>query len=101
MSATTSITTATFIRQLPNWRGDARLYRLSQPVRYTDSDATTYVVVSAVELPAVLSQRSDCETYIFPSDDEGEVLAWSELPGSTRGTLFHEVAIEEAGWVLR
>ena len=101
MSATTAITTATFIRQLPGWRGDARLYRLSQPVRYTNSDATTYVVVSAVVLPALLSQSGECETYIFPSDDKGEVLSWIQLRGSTKDTLFHEVAIEEAGWVLR
>lgn len=100
----TPITTATFVRLLPNWRGDARLYRLSRPVTFAGSASrgeTNYVAVSAVDLPSIIHLDAECETYIFPADADGEVLSWSELPGSTKGTIFHEVAIEEAGWVLR
>ena len=104
MTATT-ITTATFIRRLDGWCGDARRYRLSQPTTYYRESgkaaSTNYVIVSAIELPSAAGNYGGCETYIFPASEAGEVLSWGELKGSTKGTIFHEVAIEEAGWVLR
>lgn len=49
---------------------------------------TSYVIVSAA-----WSTFSGPETYIFPADGEGNVLSWSELEGSYRGGLDHDVAL--------
>ena len=34
------------------------------------------------------------ETYVFRSDSDGEVTEWGELPGSFKGSVDHERAIE-------
>ena len=94
--------TVTFVRKLPDWRGDARLYKLSEPVGY-DRDCETgkyagttdHVAVSAADV-----MFSGPETYVFPADAEGEVLDWGAMDGSFRGALDHERAIREAEWVL-
>ena len=91
MTATTTVTrTATFIRKAAGtWIGDARLYRLSEPLEGFD-----HVVVSAVTL---LSGRP--ETYIFGTGDLGESGEDGELKGSFRGGLDHARALEGAGYV--
>lgn len=53
---------------------------------------TSYVVTSAAVVP-----WGGPETYIFPANEEGEILGWSELPGSYRGGLDHEEAIKNVG----
>lgn len=40
----------------------------------------------------------DMETYIFPSDPEGKIIDWGELPGSYKGGLDHNMCIEKAGY---
>lgn len=90
--------TATKLRNLPNSRSDAALYRLSEPVPYgwnKDAGTTKYVVVSAVVAP-----YSGPETFIFPADKDGKILLWAEMDGSFRGALDHEAAIRNAGWTL-
>lgn len=82
--------TATKIKNLNGWEGDARLYRLSEPL-----DGHEYVIVSAV-----VAMFSGPETYIFPADPEGEVTGWGELEGSFRGGLDHVEALEGAGYVV-
>jgi len=92
---------AKFIKNLDGWRGDARLYELSdaiewdKPWDYNDPPAktTNYVIVSAV-----VAMFSGAETYIFPSDENGNALDMIELEGSYRGGLSHKVALENAGY---
>jgi hypothetical protein len=94
--------TATFLRKLDGFTGEARLYRLSEPVDYEARDtkgyvrrSTYYVVVSAADAP-----YSGPETYIFPADPHGIVLSWSELRGSYRGGKDHAQALADAGYTV-
>ena len=89
MTEPTPAPTATFIRKAAGtWIGDARLYRLSEPL-----DGFDYVVVSAVH------SYGPPETYIFGSDDSGGETDWSDLPGSFQGAMDHARALEGAGYV--
>ena len=92
--------TATYIRSPEGWNGDARLYKLSEPVEYGysfDDDeelpTTEFVIVSAV-----YALFSGPETYIFPANEDGDVLTMSEMSGSYRGGTSHETALERAGF---
>lgn len=79
----------------PNSQGRQRLYRLEPPLagyEFYEDQPHEYVVASAV---TVLGYP---ETYLFPADATGEVTSWGELPGSLKGTLSHEEAINEAGY---
>jgi len=85
---------------LKEFKGEAHLYKVDPPASYytshTEPEHTTeYVVVSAVNAP-----YSGAETFIFPADEEGNVLSWAELEGSCRGDHTHEHALEEAGYKL-
>lgn len=92
--------TATIARRLQGWRGDARLYRLSEPVRDPDWDdsmpAVDHVFVSAVSAP----EWNILETYIFPASPEGEPISFSEMRGSYQGGLDHTEALLGAGWAV-
>lgn len=88
--------TATKVRDLDGFTGDAALYKLSETLcDYTyDGEPMTgyeYVVVSAATTLGV-------ETYIFDSDKNGKILSSSELPGSIRGVYDHTVALNHAGY---
>lgn len=90
--------TATEIRKLTTMRGDASLYKLSEPL-----DGNEYVMVSAVDLASQFESiraydLDATETYIFPANELGEVLDWGELDGSQKGTLDHSVALRDAGY---
>lgn len=92
--------TAEFVRKIEGWRGDAALYKLSNPVEYTitwDDNGEVvghagYVIVSAVDCYEIFGRI--CETYIFASSDQGEVLGWAELPGSYRNGTDHQKALK-------
>lgn len=98
------IVKATFLRELGSFRGTAKFYRLSEPVRYCWCDGdekcpgedhfTQYVVVSAA-----VSFLEGPETYIFPASPDGDVISWGEMEGSFKGALNHKRAIEKAGWI--
>jgi hypothetical protein len=75
---------ATEVKRL-NWRGDAWVYRLSEP-----HEGHRHVVVSAVTL----------ETFIFGSNADGECETMSELPGSFTGGRDHERALANAGYTI-
>lgn len=75
-------------KDLENFTGEARLYRLSP-----SHETHEYVVVSATEV-----MFSGPETYIFGADCHGEVLTYQDLQGSTRGVLDHELALHYAGY---
>lgn len=74
------------------------LYELEWPLFQEKYDGTVlmfdYVVISAV------NNAYAHETYIFPSDQDGKVLDWSELDGSYQGGTDHGHAIQSAGWTL-
>lgn len=83
--------TARFLESLSGWRGDAALYRLSEPL-----EGYTHVVVSSVDASGFGS-----ETYIFGARHNGRAWAvddWCELPGSLKGTLVHADALGAAGY---
>jgi len=96
---------------LPEFTGSANLYELDEYVKFNDElDEENggfffnHVIVSGVEMAEVLSEMvsphlpdevmSPTETYIFPSNEEGKVLSWMELPGSFRGEINHEKALD-------
>jgi hypothetical protein len=87
--------TATFVKNLDNFRGDASLYHVDPPIKNYDDREFPYVVVSAADAFGYP------ETYIFGADEDGEVLDWVELPGSFKGALDHERALEDAGYVVQ
>ena len=86
--------TATLIEKLTGFVGDARHYRLSEPLEAHEGDKHTDVIVSAVTLPLWLGT----ETYIFPATDNGKIASWGELPGSLKNTLSHAEALAAAGY---
>jgi hypothetical protein len=104
--------TAKFIKNIDSWHGDARLYRLSEAIRFETGDYTQYVIVSAVDLrthfmdeggrlPELFAHPVEpLETFIFPADKDGCVLDWGELEGSYRGDLNHERALNGLGFEL-
>lgn len=84
--------TATLVDpELIGWSGDARLYKLDPPLANNE-----YVVVSAVVVPF----DSGPETYIFASDDSGNVKDYLELDGSFKGGLDHAAALNGAGYEI-
>ena len=94
--------TAMFMAKMRGgFSGDAKLYKLSEPVSYELYDADgghTTVETSHVIVSAVIAPFTGPETYIFPADESGAVLNWAELDGSYRGGLSHETALRYAGF---
>jgi hypothetical protein len=68
------------------------IWSISPSIEYRDSDnnrhRTDFVLTSAANVPF-----QGWETYIFPCDEDGNVLNWLELPGSFKGEPDHEKAI--------
>ena len=96
---TDNMKTARFVKKCDWGTGDARLYELSEPVEYDDdppAKKTKFVAVSATIVP--FSAFSGSETFIFPADENGEVIDWGELDGSYSGGLSHIEALERAGF---
>ena len=87
--------TATPVKQLGDFNGYAMLYRLSEALEDYDGCKHEHVVVSAVDV-----MFSGPETYIFGADENGEIVNWMELPGSFRGALDHNEALEGAGYTV-
>lgn len=96
------------IRELPfNSVAVQHLYQVDPPMRLDrswmfedgeeDTESTTYnyVVASAAIVPF-----SGPETYLFGATPEGDIVNWSELSGSQRGTLDHEQVIRDAGYTI-
>jgi hypothetical protein len=98
---------AQFVKDLDNFTGEAKLYKVRPAVKFTRYDwhdgadrkpvemATEYVAVSAI-----ISPFSGAETYIFPADKDGEIISWGELDGSYRGGLDHEQALLQGGYTI-
>lgn len=89
---------ATFVKDLSaDFTGRAELFRVDPPMRGWGSDALTfgYVIASAT---GVLGKP---ETYLFGSNVGGDVVDWTELPGSQKGTLSIEEVLADAGYEVR
>lgn len=85
--------TAKKIKDLDGFRGEAALYEVSPPLRdYMGEKEYKFIVVSAVD------SIYATETYIFGSNEEGVVTDWTELPGSQKDLLDHEIVLKEAGY---
>lgn len=93
------IKTATFVKQR-NAQGEGRVYRLNPPIVHTDWNGENPVEFEHVWVSAVDVMFSGPETYIFGSDENGEVLDWGELEGSYKGGLDHERALVDAGYTV-
>lgn len=90
--------TATYIKDLERFTGEAKLYELSEEIKLYDwndklKGTTKFVVVSATNV-----LFSGFETYIFPANEDGNVTDWGELSGSYRGGLDHDVALNGLGF---
>lgn len=82
---------ATFRKHLSNFNGDARLFAVEPPVTFGDDQKSGFVVVSKINSWAH-------ETYIFPANEQGEVVDWCELDGSRKGEHSHEAVLRAAGY---
>ncbi len=71
--------TITFIKDISEqFTGKAYLYKIDPPVEYLlnqeSSALTSFVVASAPKLPL-----RDPQIYLFPADESGKLLDWTEL----------------------
>jgi len=85
------VKTATHVRdvhQSPDSTASQAIYRLDPPL-----DGHNHVLVSAVTVALC-----GPETYIFGSDENGNIEDWGELNGSYRGGLDHAAALKNAGY---
>jgi len=95
------VKTATLLRHLDGWKGDARLYRLTPPLTedrswLAEPDAThEYVIVSGVT-----AFGGGEETFIFPALKDGHVKSWGEVEGSFQGSIDHAEALRGAGYEI-
>jgi hypothetical protein len=96
--------TAKFVKDVSeNFSGKANVFKLDPPVKYDipyfddqqPAKYTAFVVVSATHVPLMGD-----ETFIFPSDELGNVLDWEELDGSYEGDRNIARAIENAGYTI-
>jgi len=95
--------TARFVKKCDWGTGDVRLYELSEPVEYGkpwDDDDPPAKTTRFVAVSATFATFGGQETYIFPADENGEVIDWGELDGSFRGGIDHAKALNQAGFEL-
>ncbi len=87
--------TAKFIKDVSDrFQGDAALYKLSPPIKdeYNETEHE-YVISSAVNGWVY-------ETYLFPSNENGEIVSWGELDGSEQGVCDVERPIHNLGYQI-
>ena len=102
--------TAVHVADLEGFKGDARLYRCTPPMkgrdRWYDEEGEPldnpipgpeyeYVIVSAAG-----PTEDEPETYIFGATEDWNVAEWYELNGSFCGEHDHEKALNYAGYRL-
>ena len=81
--------TATFVKDLTGWQSSAKLWELSREVEDGYCEVTTRFIITSKVIA-----YSGPETYIFPSDPEGDPLSMLEMPGSMKGVVSHEESIK-------
>ena len=88
---------ATLVRDLPfNGVAEQKLWKVTPAVKYShydDDSNQTLVETSYVVTSATVAIFSGPETYIFPANENSDILDWMELSGSYRGGLDHDKAI--------
>lgn len=88
---------ATLVRTIEdNSEQTKELFRCYPPMPYVLDGVNhycKYVIVSAVD-------RYVCETYIFRSDEDGNVVDWGELEGSFQGEKNVDQALANAGYLI-
>lgn len=82
--------TATKVKEMEGWQGDAAVYRLDPPL-----DAHEFVVVSSVTLGISLPNYRSSETMVFPSDGE-DATDFGEL--TMIPYMSHEDALADLGY---
>lgn len=88
------------IRDIGGFRGHASLYKLDPPFVSVDGldadqiEMHEYVIVSAVDLPSVLSSYHSCETYVFPANADGQIVDFGEIAG-VKDVKDHQMALDE------
>lgn len=82
--------TATLVKKIEGWKGEAALYRMDPP-----HEGEEYVIASAV-----IAAMDGPETFLFPATKDGEAKDYGEMDGSRRGTLNHHTAMAEAGYQI-
>jgi len=87
--------TALEIKELNNFRGTAYLFKVNPPIEDYDDGHHHYVIVSQADVP-----YSGYETYIFPSDIEGNIVSWGELESSRRGEVTPRELLIELGYEI-
>lgn len=78
-----------------------KVYKVDPPIPYikwTRGEPDQALLTDYVLVSAAIVKFSGPETYIFPSDAEGQVTDWGELEGSYKGGLNHTVALEGMGY---
>jgi hypothetical protein len=94
--------TATLVKDnLPDFNGRAALYRCDPPFldrepweQGEERKSYKFVIASA----ATVMFGGGPETYLFGANEDGEIIDWSELPGSFKGGLDHDAAFSNAGY---
>jgi len=81
------------VKNIKEAKGRACLYRLSEPLVGYE-----YVVVSAARDHKDSYNNMIGETFIFGSDQTGKIKSFLELPGSYKGGLDHQKALNDAGY---
>lgn len=80
---------------------DQRFYLLDPPM-VTEAADDTYseVIVTCARLVVVSAswRMDEPETYIFEADAMGNIVDYTELPGSFHGQLDHQAALRGAGY---
>jgi len=88
------------IKDLDGWTGRAALYQCDPPMEEHSWDDEEVASHEWVIASAAYAMFSGPETYLFPSNEKGEVVDWGELPGSFKGDLSHAMAFDNAGYQL-
>jgi len=84
---------AVAVKNIKEAKGRACLYKLSEPLVGYE-----YVVVSAARDRKDNYNNVIGETFIFGSDQTGKIKSFLELPGSYKGGLDHQKALNDAGY---
>lgn len=87
--------TATFVRKLAGYTGDAKLYQCDPPMKEHNEKEHEYVVVSATRA------MGRPETYVFPSNRNGSITDWAEMPASQGGVFDHWKILTDAGYEVK
>lgn len=94
---------ATFIKDVSErFRGVAELWHLDPPLAedrfYYSEDREDETVHHQYVIVSAISDLYECETYIFPATEDGEIESWLELDGSYKGGTDIDLALRRAGY---